>query len=233
MNITALEGELKTARENKNIEGELSALRRLGLVCQENRKLIQAASCLSKALTLVEKSGNERDHAVALANLGCVYWEMAQLKKAMTHFQEALRIQQRIEDVSGQTAVLILIGMSHWRKCEWLEGFSYFEKTLERQKTHKSKPDEQPDDETYTPLFEALERGVQTLKNRVRLGREQNDPLKILQPLFSMVPLYFFTGRQSEVEPLLQEAGALAEALQKKDILDMIPKLDRLLRDFS
>lgn len=233
MNITALEDELKSARENKDTEGELSALRQLGLVCQKNSKLTQAASCFSKALTLVERSENERDRAVAHANLGCVYWEMAQLKKAMTHFQEALKIQQRIEDVSGQAAVLALLGISHWRKCEWTEGFSYFEKTLEFQKTHKLKLGEQPDDETYAPLFEALERGVQTLHNRVRLGREQNDRLKILQPLFSMTPLYLFTGKQSEMKPLLQEAGALAEALHKKDILDMIPKLNGLIRNFS
>ncbi len=233
MNIAALEDELKSARENKDIDGELAALRQLGLVCQRNRKLTQAASCLSKALTLVEKSGNESDRAVAHANLGSVYWEMAQLKKAMTHFREALKIQQRIEDVSGQAVVLILVGISHWRKCEWLEGFSYFQKTLDLQRTHKLKLGEQPHDETYASLFEALERGVQTLENRVRLGREQNDPLKILQPLFSMVPLYFFTGRQSEIEPLLIEVRALAEALQKKDILDMIPKLDGLIRDFS
>jgi tetratricopeptide (TPR) repeat protein len=232
VNIAALEDELKSARENKDIEGEASALRQLGLVCWENRKLTQAASCFSKVLILVETSGNERDHAVALATLGCVYWEMAQLKKAMTRFQEALKIQQRIEDISGRTAVLTLLGVSHWRKCEWEEGLSYFQKTLELQKTHKPKPDEQPDDETYAPLFEALERGVQILGNRVRMGREQNDPLKILQPLFSMIPLYLFTGRGGETKPLLQEAGALAEALHKKDILDVIPKLDGLIREF-
>mgnify|MGYP002630088518 CR=1 FL=1 len=232
MNIAILEDQLKSARENKDIKGELSALRQLGLVCQKNRQLTQAASFLSKALTLVEKTGNERDQAVALANLGCVYWEMAQLKKAMTHFHEALKIQQLTEDVIGQTAVLTLLGVSHWRKCEWQAGLSYFQKTLELQKTHQPKSDEQPDDEAYASLFEALERGVQTLQNRVHLGREQHDPLKILQPLFSMIPLYLFTGRGSEVESLLREAGALAEVLHKKDIMDMIPILNEFIRDF-
>ncbi len=233
MNIAALEDELKSARENKDIEGEVAALKQLGLICQKNRKLTQAVSFLSKALTLVEGAGNENDRAQALAILGCAYWEMAQLKKAMSHFQEALKIQLRIEDVVGQAAVLTFLGISHWRKCEWSEGFSYFQKTLELQKTHKLKSGEQPRDGAYTSLFEALERGVQTLENRVRLGREQKAPLKILQPLFSMVPLYIFTGRQNEAEPLLQEARVLAEVLHKKDILDMIPRLNGWIRDFS
>jgi tetratricopeptide (TPR) repeat protein len=232
VNIAALEEKLKSSRENKDIHGELSALRQLGSFYQESRQLTKAASCLSKVLTLVDKTGNERDQAVAFAKLGCVYWEMAQLKKAMTHFQEALKIQQQIEDFIGQKAVLTLLGISYWRKCEWEEGLSYFRKTLELQKTHKPNPDEQSNDDAYASLFEALERGVQTLKNRVRLGREQNDPLKILQPLFSMIPLYLFTGRGGEVELLLHEAGSLAKALHKKDIMDMILKLDGFIRNF-
>lgn len=232
LNIAELEDELQTARGQKDINGEIIALRQLGSFYQKNRKLTKAASCLSKALNIVEKTENAGDKAVVFANLGCVYWEMAQLKKAMTHFQEALKIQRQIQDVTGQTAVLILLGISHWRKCQWEEGLSYFREAFDTQKTHDRKTEKSLEDEGYYSLSEAMERGVATLQNRVRLGQEQNDPLKILQPMFSMVPLVLFTGRVSEVEPLLQEAGSLAERLQKKDILDVIPKLRGLVRDF-
>lgn len=232
MDIAILEGELKSAREHKDREGELSALRRLGSVCQKNRKLTKAASYLSQALALVKTAGEPEDKAQACASLGCVYWEMAQLKKAMIHFQEALKLQRMTEDGVGQAVVLALLGMSHWRKCEWEAGLSCFRQALALQATHELKPWGQPDDETYASLFEALERAVQTLDNRVRMGREQENPLKILQPLFSMIPLYLFTGREHAVGTLLEEVTSLATALRKKDILDTIPKLDALIMEF-
>lgn len=232
LNIADLEDELKSAREQKDINGEVIALRQLGSFYLKSRKLTKAASCLAKALNIVEKRGNAGDKAVVFANLGCVYWEMAQLKKAMTHFQEALKIQKQIQDVTGQTAVLTLLGISHWRKCQWEEGLSYFRDVIDMQKTDNQRTEKAPEDKGYVSLSEAMERGVATLQNRIRLGREQNDPLKILQPMFSLVPLVLFTGRVSGVEPLLQEAGSLAGRLQKKDILDVIPKLRELVRNF-
>jgi tetratricopeptide (TPR) repeat protein len=231
VDIAGWEEELKSARRLKDVRGEWSALRQLGLACQKNRKLTQAASYLTQALALVKTAGEPEDKASATASLGCVYWEMAQLKKAMTLFQEALKLQRMTEDGVGQAVVLVLMGMSHWRKCEWEEGLSYFRQALALQATHELKPWGQPDDETYASLFEALERAVQTLHNRVRLGRDQKNPLKILQPLFSMIPLYLFTGRENEVEALLEEAASLATELGKKEFLDTIPKLDALIKE--
>ncbi len=73
-----------------------------------------------------------------------------------------------------------------------------------------------------------MERGVSILENRIRLAREQNDPLKLLQPLFSLAPLYLFTGRETGMDALLKEAASLAESLGKHDILETIPKLRAL-----
>ena len=68
-----------------------------------------------------------------------------------------------------------------------------------------------------------------TLQNRIRLGQEQGDPLKTLQPLFAMVPLYLFTARINEIDSLLQEATSLAKQIQKKDIQGAIPKLQEVI----
>ena len=231
LSIFELEEGVKSCRENNDLEGEAASLTKLGLVFQENRQLTKAASCLSKARTLVEKTGNESDRALACAYLGCVYWEMAQLKKAMLLLEEALAIQKQTQDVAGQKAVLTLLGMLHWRKCQWQEGLSIFKKVLNLQKIESSGPKNSA--EEYSSLHAALERGVATLQNRVRLGREQNDDMKTLQPIFSMVPLLLFTGRKSDIEPILIEAHSLAERLRKKDILDAAPQMRNLVEEFN
>lgn len=226
LNISDLEAELKTAREQKDRMGELRTLKSLGSVFQKNRRFTKAASCFSKALNLVMESGG--DQALAHSRLGCVYWEMAQLKKAMAHFQSALEIQQQFQPAPGQAGILTLMGISCWRQCQWEAGLAYFREVLElRQNPSPTTANTSEDD--YFFLSEAMERGVVTLQNRVQLGREQGDPLKILQPLFAMIPLYLFTAKKNEIEPLLQEVTSLAEQLLKKDIQDAIPKLRALV----
>ncbi len=227
LNIADLEAELKTVREHKDLTGELQILKCLGSVFQKNRRFTKAASCLSKALNLVKETGG--DQALAHARLGCVYWEMAQLKKAMTHFQSALEIQQQFQPAPGQAGVLALMGISRWRKCQWDEGLAYFREVEELRQIHPSPTVSESEDDAYSFFSEAIERGMVTLQNRIRLGREQGDPLKILQPLFAMIPLYLFTAKKNEIEPLLQEATSLAEQVQKKDIQEAIPKLRALV----
>jgi tetratricopeptide (TPR) repeat protein len=225
LSISDLEAELKTAREQKDRMGELRTLKSLGSIFQKNRRFTKAASCFSKALNLVMESSGDQE--LAHSRLGCVYWEMAQLKKAMAHFQSALEIQQQFQPAPGQAGILALMGISCWRQCQWEPGLAYFREVLELPQNLPSTTANTAEDDYYF-LSEAMERGVVTLQNRVRLGRE-GDPLKILQPLFAMIPLYLFTAKKNEIEPLLQEATSLAEQLLKKDIQDAIPKLRALV----
>jgi len=231
LSLAELEDELKTMRAQQDIAGEFLTLRRLGLALQKNRQFTKAVSCLSKVLKGVQKDPDEdpniQDRAIVHASLGCVYWEMAQLKKAMTQFQLALKIQKQIQDTPGQACVLTLMGISFWRKCLWEEGLAYFSEVQELSQVDS--PTNKPEAGDYSFLVSALERAVVTLENRVRLGREQGDALKILQPLFAMIPLYLFTARKNETDLLLQEAASLAQGLQKKDIQDAIPKLKALI----
>jgi tetratricopeptide (TPR) repeat protein len=229
LSIAELEDELKTMKAQKDIDGEFQTLRRLGSALQKNRQFTKAASCFSRALNLVKDNPNAGDQALVHASLGCVYWEMAQLKKAMTHFQSALEIQQQFQDAPGQAGLLTLIGISCWRKCQWEEGLAYFSKVRELRQIRPPATANTPEDGEYSFIAEAIERAVATLQNRVRLGREQGDALKILQPLFAMIPLYLFTARKNEIEPLLQEVTPLAEQLQKIDIQNAVPRLQALI----
>jgi tetratricopeptide (TPR) repeat protein len=227
LSIAELEDELKTMREQQDIAGELLTLRHLGLAFQQNRQFTKAVSCLSKVLKGIQGDPNTDDRAIAHASLGCVYWEMAQLKKAMTHFQSALEIQKQLQDVPCQAGLLTLMGITSWRNCRWEEGLAYFSEVQELSQIDS--PANQPGKGDYSFLASALERAVVTLENRVRLGRESGDALKILQPLFAMIPLYLFTARKNETDLFLQEAASLATQLQKRDIQDAIPRLKALI----
>ena len=227
--IAELEIALKTAREQGNAEAEIGALTGLGSLLQKSRQLAQAASCFLQARKRVEDGGSPKDRAVVLAGLGCVYWEMAQLKKAMTLLDEARNLAKQCDDATGQAVIAAFLGISYWRKCQWREAVACFKEALAMGRSFKP-AGAVAGRERYASLQEAMERGVATLQNRIRLGREQRDPLKILQPLFSMIPLFLFTGRESEMESLLWEAIPLAEQSGKTDMLDVIPEL-RNLRD--
>jgi tetratricopeptide (TPR) repeat protein len=227
LSVADLQDKLKLLREQKDIDGEIATLRSLGSLFQKNRRFTKAVSCLGSALKLSQSNVDLPARAVLHAHLGCAYWEMAQLKKAMTQFKEALEILKQFPDQVGQAGLLTLMGISCWRKCQWQAGLAFFSEAGELLKIDP--PAFEPDESDYSFFSEALERAVVTLKNRVRLGREQGDALKILQPLFALIPLYLFTKRRNETDPLFSEAISLADQLRKEDIQDAIPRLKELI----
>jgi tetratricopeptide (TPR) repeat protein len=229
LNVAELQDKLKLLREQKDIGGEIATLRSLGSAFQKNRQFTKAVSCLGSALKLSQNNTDLPARAVLHAHLGCACWEMAQLKKAMTHFQSALEILKQFPDRAGRAGLLTLMGISCWRKCQWEEGLTFFEKVCElRQADAQVNTPEQANIDFYF-FPEALERAVVTLENRVRLGREQGGALKILQPLFALIPLYLFTARKSETDVLLSEAASLADKLQKKGLQGVILRLKVLI----
>lgn len=229
LSIADLEEELMIRRKQEDFQGELRVLRSLGSAFQKNRQFTKAASCFSKALSRVQEKGSDKDKAVVHASLGSVYWEMAQLKKAMAQFQSAMDIQKHLEVAPVQARILILMGISYWRQCQWEEGLHYFSEARDLRSLHPLETETPTKNDEYSFLQEVIERGVVTLQNRIRLGREQGDALKTLQPLFAMIPLYLFTAKTNEIDLLIQEVISLAEQLQKKDILNTIPKLQALI----
>ncbi|SVD10790.1 uncharacterized protein METZ01_LOCUS363644 [marine metagenome] len=74
-----------------------------------------------------------------------------------------------------------------------------------------------------------MEKGIATLKNRIQIAQNQNDPVRILLPSFSMIPLMFFTGQKEEIPSLLQTIIQLAQQLNKNNILDVIPILKKIM----
>jgi len=228
LSVAELQDKLKILRAQKDIDGEIATLRCLGSALQKNRQFTKAVACLGSALKLSQNNADLPGRAVLHAHLGCAYWEMAQLKKAMTQFETALEILKQFPDQAGRAGLLTLMGISCWRKCQWGEGLAFFEEVCDlRQTSAQAGASELASDPDF--FSETLERAVVTLENRVRLGREQGNALKILQPLFALIPLCLFTARKSATDVLLSEATSLANQLHKNDIQDAIPRLEVLI----
>jgi tetratricopeptide (TPR) repeat protein len=175
---------------------------------QRMRKYEAAITCLNKVLPDVE--GDATLHAVIRTALGTAFWEKAQLQKALNHFEEALKFFKTIDDKQGIAATLSIVGITFWRKCDWKKSLAVL---------RDAQNEERKADKRFTSLNGAFDRGIISLQNRVKIGRELRNPLKILQPLFSSSALYLVTGNLDEMNSSLNESVSLAEQLGKDDIL--------------
>ena len=221
MPLTELEKIFNSAKQSASPVEMMRAIIPLVNAYQQARKYDTAIRCLKEMLPIIRDKGEMDQEAVILTALGTAYWEKAQLQKALNHFEEALTLFKEIEDKQGIAAILSIVGITFWRKCEW-------EKALEILKDALRQNDEKKVEQRFASLYGAFDRGIATLQNRVRLGRELQKPLKILQPLFSMCPLYWVIGSHEQFKVCLDESVSLAEQLGKADILNAAKGLMRL-----
>jgi tetratricopeptide (TPR) repeat protein len=208
MNLSQLEESFKSS----HIKGDWVDIVKKAVAfsngCQQVRKYDAAITCLSKLLTDVKNDRNLL--AVVHTALGTAYWEKAQLKKALSQFEQALQLFKELDDKAGKVAILSIVGITYWRKCEWEPALAILKDAL-NQKMGK--------DERFPSLYGAFDRGIATLENRVRLGRELEQPMKILQPLFSSTALHLIIGNVEELKICLDESVTLAQQLGQTDIL--------------
>ena len=217
MNLSQLEENFKSAC----IKGDWADIVQKAVVfsngCQEVRKYDAAIVCLNKLALDVKVY--KKLLAVVLTALGTAYWEKAQLKKALEQFEKALLLFKETDDKAGKAAILSIVGITYWRKCEWDKALEILEEAL------SLKPDRE---ERFASLYGAFDRGVVTLKNRVRLGRELEQPMKVLQPLFSSTALHLVIGNLEEFNTYLDESMTLAQQLNQADILKAAEGIKRL-----
>ena len=114
------------------------------------------------------------------------------------------------EDKAGKAAILSILGINDWRKCEWDKALEILEDAL------SLKPDRE---ERFASLYGAFDRGFATLQNRIRLGRELEQPMKILQPLFDSTALHLIIGDMGAFRNCLEESETLAKQTGESDIL--------------
>ncbi len=213
MSLSELEKSFNSAKENASPVEMVDAIIPLVNAYQQVRKYDSALRYLQETLSIIREKGEANQEPVILTALGTALWEKAQLQKALDSFSLALDMFKQSGDKMGERAILAMVGITFWRKCEW-------QRALEILADVMHEPGGLAVDDRFLSARGALERGVATLQNRVRMGRELQDPLKILQPLFSSCALYWVLGNCEQFELCLDESVALAEQLGKTDILD-------------
>jgi tetratricopeptide (TPR) repeat protein len=208
MNLSQLEESFKSA----HIKGDWADIVKKAVIfangCQEVRKFDAGIACLNKLA--LDVKGDKKLLAVVLNALGTAYWEKAQLKKALQQFEKALLLFKETGDNAGKAAILSIVGITYWRKCEWDKALEILEDALSL-KTNR--------EERFASLYGAFDRGFATLQNRIRMGRELEQPKKILQPLFSSTALHLITGNMEVFKTCLEESETLAKQTGQSDIL--------------
>ncbi len=217
MDLSQLEKNFESVRLKGDLAETVERAIEFADGCQQVRKYDAAIACLNKILSVAREDKSQQ--AVVLTALGTAYWEKAQLQKALNHFEEALPLFKEKNDMEGKAAILSIVGITFWRKCEWDKALEILKDAL----SQKGEPDNR-----FVSLYGALDRGIATLQNRIKLGRELQAPLKILQPLFSASALYLITGNLEELKSCLEESVTLAKQLGKTDILEAAEGISRL-----
>ena len=220
MQFSELEKQFNSSKDKASTIEMTSVVIRLANAYQEARKYDASVRCLQEALAIVQECGAVDREAVILTALGTAFWEKAQLQKALDQFSRALHIFKESGDKMGERAILAMVGITFWRKCEWQRALKIFsELWLETSGLTI--------DDRFLTIKGALERGIVTLQNRVRMGRDLQDSLKIFQPLFSVCVLYLVLGNRKQFQVCFDEAVAFAKSLNKTDILNVAKDLKK------
>jgi len=215
MNLRQLKENFESARSKDDLVDTVAKAVAFANGCQQVRKYDSAIACLSTLDVKEEKNLK----AVIFTALGAVYWEKGQLNKAMMQFEHALQLFKELEDKAGKAAILSVLGVTYWRRCEWDLAIENIKNALS-QNAGK--------DERFESLYGAFDRGIVNLHNRIRLGRELEKPMKILQPLFASTALHIILGNFEELKTCLNESMVLAKQLNQTDILRASEGIKRL-----
>ena len=206
MNLEQLEKNFKSALSKDDLVDTVAKAVAFANGCQQVRKYDFAIACLNK----LDAKDQKKLKPVIFTALGTVYWEKGQLNKAMIQFEQALQLFKELDDKTGKAAILSVLGITYWRRCEWDLAIENIKDALSQNAVK---------DKRFVSLYGAFDRGIINLHNRIRLGRELEKPMKILQPLFASTALHIILGNFEELKTCLNESMVLAKQLNQTDIL--------------
>ncbi len=91
----------------------------------------QAASLLTKALTLYQQAGNRTGQARALGNLGIVEFQLGRYEQAIDYQQQALVLYRQIRDRAGKARTLNNLGLVDLRQGRYEQATGYLRQSLD------------------------------------------------------------------------------------------------------
>ena len=228
---TISQDSIETLSNRSGLPKSFQEIYELGNLFQSKRQYQKALIYANQALNFSTEISNQGHQVTALVNIGCVYWEMSQLKKAMKFFQDALSVGGQFKDKEAQGMLHAIVGISFWRKGDWVKAIKSFEKALQYFPNGEINEGELASSGSIKIqcLMTVMDRGIETLKNRIEIAKTQQNPERILLPSFAMIPLVFFAGEKESIPNLLESIIPLAQQLNNNNILDCIPRLKKIM----
>lgn len=168
---------LHSARQLKNQEAEVSALRDLGLVYRSVGEYQYAISLYKQAVAASRQYNNSRMESEVLSNLGIVYSDLVRFRTAFAHQRRAMQIAEKIEDQPLKSKILGNIGQIY-RRIDPYSAITYFEGALQIDQETKNQRDEGFHlgnlGRTYLDL-EKLDKAIDLLERALQFAREMSD----------------------------------------------------------
>ena len=219
--LPELQNTLDESQSRNDYELEVATRMKMGYFHKQQRKWPQAVRAYREALQIVTDRKDAAKMACIQACMGTVLWEQAQLHKAIDCFEQSLSLLAECLEADAERVVKSILGISLWRRGDWDRSIELLVETRPLTKT------EVP--ESYQPLYEAMEKAVQQIENRIPAAQGNNNIRRVMQAHFTLVPLYLLLGRQDQAKLHLNKSESLAMQLKDENVLQTIPKLQPLL----
>ncbi len=219
--LVELQHILNESQSRKDVEMEVATRMKMGYYHKQQRKWPLAIRAYQEVLQIVTDQKDAEKMACILACMGTVLWEQAQLNKAIDCFEQSLNILAENPEADAVRVVKAILGISLWRRGEWDRALQLLIET--RPLTKAEVP------ESYQPLYEALEKAVQQIENRIPAAQGNNNIRRVMQAHFTLVPLNLLLDRQEQTKIHLNVSKALAMQLNDEKIIRTTPELQSLL----
>ncbi len=120
------EKALLLARSLRYTNGEVVALKNLGIASYTVGAYATALECYTKALRIADSTQNRREHANILNNIGIIQSETGNFESALKNFHESLSIHEQLNTTMGIAGVCNSIGDAYYRQHKYSPALQYY-----------------------------------------------------------------------------------------------------------
>jgi tetratricopeptide (TPR) repeat protein len=210
---------LSAACEQKDPQGEVIALKDLGITYRSVGDYRFSILFLENALRIAKKYENRRNVSEILSNLGVVYCDLGKFKRAFIYHERALRIARDFIDPSLESKLLGNLG-STYRRIKPFYAIEFYEHALQVAQDTKNQRDEGiylgSLGKTYLDLSK-FDRAINLLERALQIAREISDRESEGLFLGDLGIAYNNSGNRVKGLAFLRDSINILEAIESPD----------------
>jgi diguanylate cyclase (GGDEF)-like protein len=216
---------LKLAQKLKDIEGEATALRYIGIGYYYKCDYDKALGHVIESLRIFEEIDNKNGISRTLNNIGLIYWRLRNHDKAIEYFTRSIKIAREIEDKKGLATYLNNIGLVYMEQEKHNKALKYYNKSLKIKEEIGYK---KGISETLTNIGIAnshLGNPVMTLEyflRALKITEEIGEKLDVATSMTNIGSVYRELKMHDKAISYLERGLKLAKEIEAKDITQEI-----------